>query len=164
VKPNIRLSTLWVLACATVVILVAGSTLATAASKTRQFVPGEKAKISGQIISRDGDLVRLREKKSENLVVIRINDDTTIERQKHKFPFYRHSDMDATALLPGLTIEAEGAGTPTGELDARKISFTPDDFAVEVAEEQQVVTNKASAQNAQSTADRAAASADQAQT
>ena len=59
---------------------------------------------------------------------------------------------------------------PLGQLKASKISFTPDDFAIEVAQEQQVLANKAAAQNAQSTANQAAtasgaaeSSADQAQ-
>jgi hypothetical protein len=44
--------------------------------------------------------------------------------------------MDVTALVPGLNIEAEGVGNSVGQLDAQKISFSPDDFAIEVAEEQ----------------------------
>jgi len=46
--------------------------------------------------------------------------------------------MDVTAMVPGLTIEADGVGNSKGQLDADKISFTPDAFAVEVAQEQQV--------------------------
>lgn len=46
----------------------------------------------------------------------------------------------------------------------QKISFSPDDFAVEVAEEQQTVANKAAAQNAQARADQGAKKASQAQT
>jgi outer membrane protein OmpA-like peptidoglycan-associated protein len=71
--------------------------------------------------------------------------------------------MDVTALLPGLTIEAEGIGNSNGQLEVNKISFTPDDFAVEVAQEQQVLANKAAAQNAQSTANQAATAAGAAQ-
>lgn len=79
--------------------------------------------------------------------------------------------MDVTALLPGLTIEADGVANSNGQLEASKISFTPDDFAIEVAQQQQqVLANKAAAQNAQSTANQAAtgvgaaqSSADQAQ-
>ncbi len=51
--------------------------------------------------------------------------------------------MDVTAMLPGLTISAEGVGSK-GQLDANKITFNPDSFAVEVAEEQQIEANKAS--------------------
>ena len=46
--------------------------------------------------------------------------------------------MDVTALVPGLTIEAEGVGNAEAQLEATKVKFNPDVFAVEVAEEQQV--------------------------
>src|SRR5258706_9667563 len=118
----------------------------------------------GLILSRVPDLVRLRDKKTQELVTLNILDATQIERKKHKFPFYRHTDMDVTALLPGLTVEAEGVGNSNGQLEASKIWFTPDDFAVEVAQEQQVLANKASAENAQSTANEAATAASAAQT
>jgi outer membrane protein OmpA-like peptidoglycan-associated protein len=71
--------------------------------------------------------------------------------------------MDVTALLAGLTIEAEGVADSNGQLEASKISFTPDDFAIEVAQQQQVLANQAGAQNAQSTADQAATAAGAAQ-
>src|SRR6202041_3667563 len=67
--------------------------------------------------------------------------------------FFRHTDMDVTAMVPGLTIRAEGLGNSKGQLDAAKIVFTPDSFAVEVAQEQQVLENKSAVKNAQSTAD-----------
>jgi outer membrane protein OmpA-like peptidoglycan-associated protein len=72
--------------------------------------------------------------------------------------------MDVTALLPGLNIEAEGVGNSVGQLEAHKISFTPDDFTIEVAEEQQVLANKGSTQRSQASADQAAKQATQAQT
>jgi outer membrane protein OmpA-like peptidoglycan-associated protein len=98
------------------------------------------------------------------VVVVRINDSTKVERTKYKFPFYRHTDMDVTALLPGLNIEAEGVGNSAGQLDAHKISFSPDDFAIEVAQEQQVLANKASTARAQASADQGDQEASQAQT
>jgi outer membrane protein OmpA-like peptidoglycan-associated protein len=164
VKSNNRnwMLMLFVYACA--IILVANNALATSAGKARQFSPGDSAKVSGLILSRDGDLIRVRDKKSGEAVVVRIDDGTKVERTKYKFPFYRHVDMDATALLPGLNIEAEGVGNSVGQLDAHKISFSPDDFAIEVAEEQQVFANKAAAQRAQAGADQAAKEASQAQT
>jgi outer membrane protein OmpA-like peptidoglycan-associated protein len=116
------------------------------------------------ILSRDGDLIRVHDKKSGEVVVITIEDATKVERTKFTFPFYRHIDMDVTALLPGLSIEAEGVGNSVGQLEAHRISFTPDDFAIEAAEEQQVLANKASTQRAQASADQAAKQATQAQT
>jgi outer membrane protein OmpA-like peptidoglycan-associated protein len=152
---------LFAFACA--FILFANDTMATSAG-ARRFSPGESTKVGGLILSRDGDLIRLRDKKSAEEVVIRIDDGTKVQRTKYKFPFYRQVDMDATALLPGLNIEAEGVGNSVGQLDARKISFSPDDFAIEVAEEQQVSANKAATEQAQASADQAAKEASQAQT
>src|SRR5438045_6274534 len=106
----LRRSKLSVLFGAIAVTLLASSTFAATSIKTRQLTQDEKAKVSGVILSRDGDLVRLRDKKTHEVVTLNILDGTQIERKNHKFPFYRHTDMDVTALLPGLTIEAEGIG------------------------------------------------------
>ena len=57
----------------------------------------------------------------------------------------------------------EGVGNSKGQLDAGKITFNPDTFAIEVAEEQQIESNKAAAANAQTTANQAGAAAGQAQ-
>ena len=164
-----RRSKLSMLNCTILAVMFAGSAFA-ATTQTRQISEGEQAKVLGVILSRDGDLVRVREKKSHDVIAVSIGDSTKIERDKHKFPFYRHTDMDVTALVPGLTIRVEGLGNSNGQLEASKISFTPDEFAVEVAEERQVLANKTSAQNAQATANDAGtaasaaqASADQAQ-
>jgi outer membrane protein OmpA-like peptidoglycan-associated protein len=157
-----RVSKLSALRCAIATILITSGALA-ATANTHQLTPGEKAKMSGLILSRDGDLVRVRDKKSHEEITVSIGDATQIERKNHKFPFYRHTDMDVTVLLPGLTIEAEGVGNSNGQLEASKISFTPDDFAIEVAQEQQVLANKTSAQNAQFTANEAATAASTAQ-
>jgi outer membrane protein OmpA-like peptidoglycan-associated protein len=67
-------------------------------------------------------------------------------------------------MVPGLTIQAEGVGNSKGQLDAAKIVFTPDSFAVEVAQEQQVLANKEAAEGAQSTADLGFSAASLAQT
>jgi outer membrane protein OmpA-like peptidoglycan-associated protein len=159
----VRMSKFRALLYAIAIVLITSSAFAATTNKTRQFVQGEKAEVSGLIVSRDGDLVRIRGKKAGEVIVVSIGDTTHIERKQHKFPFYRHTELDVTALLPGLTIEAEGVGNSNGQLEASKISFTPDDFAIEVAQEQQVLADKSSAQNAQSTANRAATAASSAQ-
>jgi outer membrane protein OmpA-like peptidoglycan-associated protein len=71
--------------------------------------------------------------------------------------------MDVTAMVPGLGIEAEGVGDAKGRLVASKITFSPDDFAIEVAEEQQILANQAAAQKAQSTANQGVSGAQAAQ-
>jgi outer membrane protein OmpA-like peptidoglycan-associated protein len=129
------------------------------ADKTRQLAAGERAKVTGAILARDGDLIRVVDKKSGEVFIVNINDGTKVERKQHHVLFFRHTDMDVTALVPGLTIQAEGLGNSKGQLDARTIVFTPDAFAVEVAQYQEVLANKAAAQNAQSTADHGLAAA-----
>src|SRR5277367_4178973 len=151
-KPKIRKWKRNVLLCAGSALLLAALAFA-AAHETCQLAEGEKATVTGAILSRDGDLIRILDKKSNDFVVVNINDDTKIERKQHRVVFFRHTDMDATAMVPGLTIQAEGVGNSKGQIDAAKIVFTPDSFAVEVAQEQQVLENKTAAQNAQSTAD-----------
>ena len=144
-------------------ILLTNFNVAAASSQAFQIAPGSKAEVKGSILSREGDLVRVREKKSGAIVVVNITDDTKIERKKSKALFFRHADMDVTAMVPGLTIEAEGVGNSQGQLDAKRISFTPDEFAIEVAEEQQVQASQAAAQNAQSTANQGVVAAKLAQ-
>jgi outer membrane protein OmpA-like peptidoglycan-associated protein len=108
-------------------------------------------------------LVTVKDKKSGTKIVVDLNDDTKIERTHGKVEFFRRTDMDATAMLPGLTIEAEGVGNAQGQLVAKKVTFDPDEFAIEVAEEQQIKANQASAAHAQSTANQGVSAANAAQ-
>src|ERR1700758_5446625 len=62
--------TLFAYACA--VVLLANPAVAANGDKARQLSQGESAKISGLILSRDGDLMRVHEKKSGEVVVVRI--------------------------------------------------------------------------------------------
>jgi outer membrane protein OmpA-like peptidoglycan-associated protein len=130
---------------------------------TPQIKADEKSKVSGTIVSRSGDLVKVKEKKSGQTVVVSLTDNTKIERKKGNVEFFRHQDMDTTAMVPGLTIDAEGVGNAKGQLVAKKITFRPDEFAVEVAEEQQIMANKAAAANAQTTANQGVTAAGKAQ-
>lgn len=129
-----------------------------------QIPSDQKAKVKGTIVSRNGELVTVKDKKSGTKTVVDITDDTKIERKHGKVEFFRHSDMDVTAMVPGLTIEAEGVGNAKGQLVAKRVSFDPDEFAVEVAEEQQILGNQAAAAKAQTTANQGVRDAKLAQT
>jgi len=142
---------------------VAGSVLLSQPVLAEQFTGGQKATIKGIIIARNGDLVRIQDKKSGEMSHLKITDDTKIERLRGKIEFFRRTDMDVTALVPGLTVDAEGVGNEAGQLEVRRVRFNPDIFAIEVAEEQQVIANEAAAQQAQSSANGAATSAADAQ-
>ena len=122
-----------------------------ASTPPKQIANGKKAKVTGTIVSRNGDLVNVKEKKTDDMVVVNLTDNTKVEREKGALRM-RRSDMDVTAMLPGLTISAEGVGNAQGQLNATKIWFDPDAFAIEVAQEQQIQANKAAAAQAQSTA------------
>jgi len=123
------------------------------------FTSGEKGKVKGTILSRKGDLVKVQDKKTGSTAMVKITDDTKILRDKHKVAFHRHEAMDVTAMVPGLTISAEGVGNADNQLEASKITFTPDEFAIEVAQEQQIMANKSAASKAQSTANQAGSTA-----
>jgi outer membrane protein OmpA-like peptidoglycan-associated protein len=151
--------------------LLAVMTLASLAYAQTSFTSGEKAKVKGTIMSRRGDLVKVQDTKTGASAIVKITDDTKIVRNKSKVLFRRHQDMDVTAMVPGLTINVEGVGNSSNQLDASKITFSPDEFAIEVAQQQQIDANKRATANAQSTANQgvtaagfAQSSANQAQT
>jgi outer membrane protein OmpA-like peptidoglycan-associated protein len=146
-------------------------TLASVAYAQTSFTAGAKAKVKGTIMSRRGDLVKVQDTKTGTLAIVKITEDTKIVRNKSKVVFRRHEDMDVTAMVPGLTINAEGVGNSSNQLEASKITFSPDEFAIEVAQQQQIDANKRATADAQSTANQgvnaagaAQSSADQAQT
>jgi outer membrane protein OmpA-like peptidoglycan-associated protein len=148
------------MACQAVcLVLLAG--LAHATTQIQKMDEGKKAKLTGMIVSRDGDVINIRLKDKATVVKVCLTDTTKFERNKDLR--LRHADMDVTAMLPGLTITAEGVGNGRGELDAAKITFSPDVFSIETAEEQQIEANKASANEAQTTANQGVAAAGAAQ-
>ncbi len=146
-----------------VFIVFLGCLAYSAAPGKPQIKEDEKSKVTGTITGRKGDLVSVKEKKTGGIVVVSLNDDTKVERKKGKVEFFRHENMDVTAMVPGLTIEAEGVGNAKGQLVAKKVTFIPDEFAIEVAEEQQIMANKAAAGQAQTTANQGVAAAGEAQ-
>lgn len=133
--------------CYAIYLIMLGSLAHASTLNAGQFENGKKAKVKGTIVSRNGALMNVKDAKTGSIVVVSISGSTTIEREKGAFKF-RRADMDATAMVPGLGIEVEGVGNAKGQLDATKISFSPDDFAIEVAEEQQIEANKTAAQKA----------------
>jgi outer membrane protein OmpA-like peptidoglycan-associated protein len=127
------------------------------------FTSGEKGKVKGIIKSRSGDLVKVQDDKTGSMAVVKITDDTKILRDTHKVAFHRHEDMDVTAMVPGLTIKVEGVGNADNQLEASKITFSPDAFAIEVAQQQEINANKSAASSAQKTANQGVAAAGAAQ-
>lgn len=149
--------------CWAISVALLGTLLCAASADTSGIPQGVKAKVTGMILSRDGDTIRVKDKKSGGVVVVSISDSTKIERRQGRLPFYRRTQMDVTAMLPGLTIEAEGRGDAKGQLNAEKIFFSPDEFAVAIAQQQEVMANRNAAKNATAAAQQGVAAAGQAQ-
>jgi outer membrane protein OmpA-like peptidoglycan-associated protein len=143
--------------------LLAVMTLASLAYAQTSFTSGQKAKVKGTIMSRKGDLVKVQDTKTGASAIVKITDDTRIVRNKSKVLFRRDEDMDVTAMVPGLTINAEGVGNGSNQLEASKITFSPDEFAIEVAQQQQIDANKTATADAQSTANQGVTAAGAAQ-
>jgi hypothetical protein len=80
-----------------------------AAATQPQIVSGKKAKVEGTTVSRNGDLIQVKEKKSGTVVVVDLVDGTKIERKSGYVQWFRHNDMDVTAMMPGLTIEPKAS-------------------------------------------------------
>lgn len=87
----------------------------------RTFTAGQKDKITGVILTRNGQAVRVQS--DDNAVgTVDISDETKIQLKRS---LGRKSAMSADALLPGLRVEAQGKGNEKGELVADKILFDP---------------------------------------
>jgi outer membrane protein OmpA-like peptidoglycan-associated protein len=124
---------------------------------------GQKATVTGTIIARDGNLVKLMDMKNHSIDLVKISDTTKIGRRKDLQAFFRHTDRSVTALVPGLTVKAEGVGNSDNELEANKIKFCLDLFVITAVQEQQIRDNKAAVGRAQTTADQGVANAATAQ-
>jgi outer membrane protein OmpA-like peptidoglycan-associated protein len=131
-----------------------------AAVKKGEVSSGQKATVKGTVTSRDGDLVKVKDSKDFSTVVVKVTDSTRIERKKGMFD---HKNLNVTAMVPGLTVKAEGVRNADGQIEAKKIKFNPDAFDVTVAQQQQIMDNKSAVGRAQTTADQGVANAATAQ-
>ncbi len=89
---------------------------------TRTFSAGEQTKVQGVIVSRDGEMLKVRGS-DDSIGTIDVTKDTKIQL-KHGI-FGRKSPMDVASLVPGLQIEAQGKGNDKGDLVADRILFDP---------------------------------------
>jgi OmpA-OmpF porin, OOP family len=112
---------------ATMPLSAQDTTAAAPTAQTAQMQPishpqGEKAKVSGWIISRRGDNLLVRDETTGQLSVVAVTQDTKITEKAGVLDLDRKA-RDATNLLPGLKVEVKGAGGDQGEIVATKISF-----------------------------------------
>lgn len=118
----IRGACLWV----AVQALVLTSAVWAADTQVRSIANGSSAKVRGIIMSRDGDLMRVREE-ADSVVTVALSNTTKVSL-KHGLFGMSKTGMEVTSLVPGLRIEAEGTGDDKGQLLATKVSFDPNDL------------------------------------
>jgi outer membrane protein OmpA-like peptidoglycan-associated protein len=106
--------------CASTALTVA---LALAVEPTAHtFSADQHVKVQGVIVSRSGDMLKIRTA-DDSIGTVDLTQNTKIQLKKGIFG--HKSAMDATALLPGLQIEAQGKGNEKGELVADRVLFDP---------------------------------------
>lgn len=93
----------------------------------RTFNAGEKSTLNGIIVSRDGNVLKLRGD-NDAISTIDLNARTKIE-MKHGLFGWGKKAMDENSLLPGLQIKVEGEGNQQGDLVAKKVIFNPNSMA-----------------------------------
>ena len=86
------------------------------------YAEGQKAKIRGVIVDRNGDEIRVREGDKATHDIM-LKDDTKIETPSGFLKMDRIR-RDTTTLLPGLMLTIEGRGGEGGKLYADKIKFS----------------------------------------
>lgn len=89
----------------------------------RVFANGQEAKVKGVIVSRDGNLLKIRGD-DDAIGTIDLTNTTKIEL-KHGMFGMEKSAMDSNSLVAGLRVEARGRGNEKGELVADRVIFDP---------------------------------------
>jgi outer membrane protein OmpA-like peptidoglycan-associated protein len=115
----------------------AGTQTAPAAgASVRSVANGQKMKIKGVVVRRNGDNFVVRDANGVDTVV-RLTDRTSVKERKSN-PFRRAKNYAMTDILPGLNLEVEGRGDTTGQLVAEKVQFSDDELRVARALEARV--------------------------
>lgn len=111
-----------------------------------QVTTGQKVETKGMILTRSGDNMTVQTRDMGNITV-EIHPETKIQVPKGIF---RHSDMEATALIPGLDVEVKGTGGADNHVIADQIRFTRESLKVaQQAHAAMTATNAQVAQNQQ---------------
>ena len=101
------------------------ATVSTAAH-TRSVPDGQKFKVKGIVIMSNADSFTLREPDGTETTVA-ITGSTKV-KAANKDWFRRYKTADASYIIRGLRLEAEGRGNEAGQLVAAKIQFDKQDF------------------------------------
>ena len=90
--------------------------------------PGVKAEIKGRINKRDVDTITVRDANDMDTIVLLTNGTTIKSNKKGLGVFRRGKNFEATSLLRGLMVSAEGTGNTDGQLVASEIRFNDADL------------------------------------
>ena len=106
-------------------LLAASLPLLVAAPSAGAISLGEKAKIEGVIVGRDGDHMTV--KADSGNVVARLTANTDVKVKKGRLGILKEGAA-ATALIPGLKVSVEGVGDENGQIIATKVRFGSGDL------------------------------------
>jgi outer membrane protein OmpA-like peptidoglycan-associated protein len=95
----------------------------------RNVAEGEKLKLKGVVLTRDGETFILRDRTKTDTVVL-LTDATKI-RTERKGLFRGRKPADVTVLIPGLIVQANGKGAG-GRLVAEEIEFSEEDLKMAI--------------------------------
>jgi OmpA-OmpF porin, OOP family len=95
---------------------------------TSRITAGQKQKLSGVIVQREGENLVVRDYKGAEYNVA-VSNSTKIKERKSN-PFRGAKKYDSAALTRGLTVEVEGRGNDAGALVADEIKFSEVEFRV----------------------------------
>lgn len=114
-----------------------------------QITSGQKVETKGMILTRDGENMTVQTRDMGNITV-EIHPETKVQVPKGVF---RHSNMEDTALIPGLDVEVKGVGGADNHVVADQIRFTRESLKVaQQAHAAMTATNAQVAQNKQGVA------------
>ncbi len=106
------------------------------APDTTVIAEGKKAKATGIVINRNGDTFTIRDSRGEETTVV-ITDKTKIRLVRKGF-FRADQSSNATEILRGLRLEAEGGTNSDGQIVAKHIRFDEEDLRTAQALESRV--------------------------
>lgn len=110
-----------------------------------QVTTGQKIETKGLILTRDGENMTV-ETRDGGTVVVSLTPETKVKVPKGLF---RHEEMAATYLIPGVEVDVKGKGDANGQVIAQDVEFTKDSWgrakqahAAMAATNAQVAANK----------------------
>jgi outer membrane protein OmpA-like peptidoglycan-associated protein len=86
------------------------------------YVQGSDVRITGYILSRNGDSVLVRDETTDAISLVMLNDDTKISTPSGTLNLGRRR-QDVETLIPGLRVRVRGTGGMGGEAQASSILF-----------------------------------------